>query len=112
MTFYTRLTKRRFIKIFVNCHPLIPLTIDGGGQQRGHNLPLAFLVFVEETLEAVEDSATEHKRLPLVHHRHEKHHDGRPANGGGEESHSEGTLWPRETAGPSLKSRLYLPRRV
>lgn len=59
---------------------VFPLTIDGWRQKRGHNLPLAFLVLVEETLEAVKDGAAEHKRLPLVYHGHEQHHDGRPAN--------------------------------
>lgn len=55
------------------------LTVDGGGQQRGHDLRLALLVLVQETLEAVEHRAAEHERLPLVHHGHEQHHDGRSA---------------------------------
>lgn len=51
-------------------------TIDGGGQQCCHNLPLSFLVFVEETLETVQDSTAKHKRLSLIHHGHEQHHNG------------------------------------
>lgn len=53
-----------------------PSTINGGGQQRSYNLPLAFLVLVEETLETVEDCTTKHKWLSLIHHGHEQHHDG------------------------------------
>lgn len=52
------------------------LTIDGGGQQRSDNLSLSLLVFVQETLETVEDCTAKHKRLSLIHHGHEQHHDG------------------------------------
>lgn len=55
---------------------VMTLTIDGGGQQGSHDLPLAFLVFVQETLEAVKDRTAKHERLPLVDHGHEQHHDG------------------------------------
>lgn len=54
----------------VNVFTLISLTIDGWRQQRGHNLALAFLVLVEETLEAVKDGTAKHEGLPLVHHGH------------------------------------------
>lgn len=54
------------------------LTIYGGRQQCGHNLSLALLVLIEEALEAVEHSTAQNKGLPLVHHGHEQHHDGRP----------------------------------
>ena len=47
------------------------LTIDGGGQQGGHDLPLALLVPVEEALEAVEHGTAQHEGLPLVHHGHQ-----------------------------------------
>lgn len=67
--------KKVFIYVII-----ISLTVDGGGQQRSHNLPLAFLVFVEETLETIEDRAAKHEGLSLIHHGHEKHHDGWSAN--------------------------------
>jgi len=60
------------------------LTIDGGGQQGGHDLPLALQVAVQEALEAVEHGAAQHEGLPLVHHGHQQHDDGRPAGGGNE----------------------------
>ena len=59
------------------------LTIDGGGQQGGHDLALALLVPVEEALETVEHGAAQHKRLPLVHHGHQQHHDGWPGGSRG-----------------------------
>ena len=64
------------------------LTVNGGGQQGGHDLPLALLVPVEEALEAVEHGAAQHKRLPLVHHRHQQHHDGGPGGSRRETGHN------------------------
>ena len=56
----------------------VRLTINGGRQQGGHDLPLALLVLIEEALEAVEHGTAQHERLPLVHHGHQQHHDGWP----------------------------------
>lgn len=44
------------------------LTIYSGRQQCGYNLPLSFMVLVQEALEAVKYSTAENKRLSLVHH--------------------------------------------
>lgn len=53
------------------------LTVNGGGQEGGYDLPLALLVLVEKTLEAVENGTAQHERLPLVDHGHQQHHYGR-----------------------------------
>ena len=68
------------------------LTVDGGGQQGGHDLPLALLVPVEEALEAVEHGAAQHEGLALVHHGHQQHHDGWPGGARGKTGH-EVILW-------------------
>lgn len=52
------------------------LTINGGGQQCSNYLPLAFLVFIEETLKTVKDRTAKHKWLSLIYHGHEQHHNG------------------------------------
>lgn len=53
-------------------------TVNRGGQERGDDFSLSFLVFVQKALEAVENSTAQHERLPLVHHGHQQHYDGRP----------------------------------
>lgn len=74
------------------------LTIDGGGKQRRDNLPLALLVFVEETLETVEDCTSKHKRLSLIHHGHEQNNDSWSAEQwrGEIRGRSQGTGWREE----------------
>lgn len=53
-------------------------TVNRGWQERGDDFSLSFLVLVQKALEAVENGTAQHERLPLVHHGHQQHYDGRP----------------------------------
>jgi hypothetical protein len=59
--------------------PITHHTFCARWQQGLDKLRLPNFILVKETLETVENGATEHKRLLLVHHWHQKDHNGRPA---------------------------------
>ena len=62
------------------CNMLVmPLTISRGRQKGLNDLRLAHFILEKERLEAVQHSAAQHKRLLLIHHRHQQDNNSWPA---------------------------------